>query len=280
MEEVTENIVKAVATYGLDVVAAIVILVIGIFVANAARSLTTRLCAKAEKIDDTLSSFFSGIVYYIVLAFVVTAVLARFGIQTASLIAVFGAAGLAIGLALQGTLSNIAAGVMLLLFRPFKAGDFVEVAGIAGTVKTISLFVTELATADNVQILAPNGQVWGAAVKNYSFHETRRIDCVIGIAYEDNIDTAFESAQAVVENSPLVLKAPEPMIVVSELGDSAVNLTVRVWCNASDYWALRFALNKSLKERFDADQISIPYPQRTIHINNAGPIAADIGSAQ
>lgn len=280
MEQVTENIVKAIATYGLDVVAAIVIFIIGLIVAKAARNLTTRLCAKAQKIDDTLSSFFAGIVYYVVLAFVITAVLARFGIQTASLIAVFGAAGLAIGLALQGTLSNIAAGVMLLLFRPFKAGDFVEVAGIAGTVKTISLFVTELATADNVQILAPNGQVWGAAVKNYSFHATRRIDCVIGIAYEDNIDTAFESAQAVVENSPLVLKDPAPMIVVSELGDSAVNLTVRVWCNASDYWALRFALNKLLKERFDADQISIPYPQRTIHINNTGTLAADSASAQ
>lgn len=279
MEQVTENFVGAIATYGLDVVAAIVILVIGLIAANAARSLTKRLCAKAQKIDDTLSSFFSSIVYYIVLAFVITAVLARFGIQTASLITVFAAGGLAIGLALQGTLSNIAAGVMLLLFRPFKAGDFVEVAGIAGTVKTISLFVTELATADNVQILAPNGQVWGAAVKNYSFHATRRIDCVIGIAYEDNIDTAFESAQAVVENSPLVLKDPEPMIVVSELGDSAVNLTVRVWCNAGDYWALRFALNKSLKERFDADQISIPYPQRTIHINNTGTPAADSVSA-
>jgi small conductance mechanosensitive channel len=266
MENVEENILGLVATYGVDIVAAIVILVVGLMAAGWARGLVNRICAKSNRIDDTLGPFFANLIYYAVVAFVCIAVLARFGVQTTGLIAVFGAAGLAIGLALQGTLSNIAAGVMLLMFRPFKVGDFVEVAGIAGTVKSITLFVTELATADNVQILAPNGQVWGACVRNFSHHGTRRIDCVIGIGYEDDIDTAFASAQAVADSDDRVLQDPAPMIAVSELGDSAVNLTVRVWCNAGDYWPLRFGLNKSLKERFDADKISIPYPQRTVHL--------------
>ncbi len=268
MENVKDNVLNLIATYGLDVVAAIVILVAGLMAAGWARRVVNRISAKSDRIDDTLGSFFANLTYYAVVAFVCIAVLARFGIQTTSLIAVFGAAGLAIGLALQGTLSNIAAGVMLLLFRPFKVGDFVEVAGISGTVKCITLFVTELATGDNVQILAPNSQVWGTCVKNFSHHETRRIDCVIGIAYEDNIDNAFASAQAVIDGDDRVLQNPAPMIAVSELGDSAVNLTVRVWCDAGDYWPLRFGLNKSLKERFDTDDISIPYPQRAVHLVN------------
>jgi len=266
MQDVIDNVMTIITAYGLNVVAAIVILIVGLMVAGWAKRFVLKMSAKASMVDDTLAGFFAGLTYYAVVAFVIIAVLARFGVETTSLIAVFGAAGLAIGLALQGTLSNVAAGVMLLLFRPFKVGDLVEAAGIMGTVKSISLFVTEFATLDNVQVLAPNSQVWGSAVKNFSHHDTRRIDCVIGIAYEDDINVAFASAQAVVDEDFRVLKDPEPMIVVSELGDSSVNLTIRVWCNATDYWGLRFGLNKSLKERFDADQISIPYPQRTLHI--------------
>lgn len=277
MENVKDNVVTLIATYGLDVVAAIVILIIGLIAARWAQRLVARSCTKSARIDDTLGAFFANLTYYAVVAFVFIAVLAQFGIQTTSLIAVFGAAGLAIGLALQGTLSNIAAGVMLLLFRPFKVGDFVEVAGIAGTVKSITLFVTELATGDNIQILAPNAQVWGTCVRNFSHHDTRRIDCIIGIAYEDDIDDAFASAQAVIDGDDRVLKDPAAMIAVSELGDSSVNLTVRVWCNAGDYWPLRFGLNKSLKERFDTDKISIPYPQRALHFVG-GATAPQIGA--
>ncbi len=274
MENVKNNALELIATYGFDVVAAIVILVLGLMVAGWVRRLVTRICTNSARVDNTLGPFFAALVYYAIVAFVFIAVLARFGIQTTGLIAVFGAAGLAIGLALQGTLSNIAAGVMLLLFRPFKVGDFVEVAGIAGTVKSITLFVTELATGDNVQILAPNGQVWGSCVRNFSHHSTRRIDCLIGISYDDDIDHAFASATGVVESDSRVLQDPAPMIAVSELGDSSVNLTVRAWCDAGDYWPLRFDLNKSLKERFDADKISIPYPQRDVHIVGGNLVSA------
>ena len=193
------------------------------------------------------------------------AVLSQFGVETTSFIAVLGAAGLAVGLALQGTLSNVAAGVMLLLFRPFKIGDYIEGGGLAGTVKSISLFVTELATPDNVQIIAPNSQLWGSAIKNYSFHPTRRVEILIGIAYEDDIDKALAAIVDEVKKDSRVLADPAPMAAVTGLGDSSVNFTVRVWCNAADFWALKFDLTKKLKNRMDAENITIPYPQRTVH---------------
>ena len=188
------------------------------------------------------------------------------GIETTSLIAVFGAAGLAIGLALQGTLSNVAAGVMLLIFRPFKVGDFVEAGGTAGTVKGITLFVSELATPDNVQILVPNSQVWGTIVKNYSHHETRRVDLVMGIDYADDIDKAQTVVERVVKADSRVLADPAPMVVVGNLGESSVDLTIRVWCQSGDYWPLKFDLTKTLKQEFDKEQLSIPFPQQTVHM--------------
>lgn len=266
-EEVWGLIVGLVTTYGLSVVGAIVILVVGFVIAGWVRGSVKSALSRVQKVDETLRGFFSSLAYYAVVVFTIVAVLAQFGVQTTSFIAVIGAAGLAIGLALQGTLSNVAAGVMLLLFRPFKIGDYIEGGGLAGTVKGITLFVTELATPDNVQIIAPNSQLWGSAIKNYSFHPTRRVDIVIGIAYEDEIDKALAAIVDECRKDSRVQGDPAPMAAVTDLGDSSVNFTVRVWCNAADYWGLKFDLTKNLKNRMDAENISIPYPQRTVHMN-------------
>ena len=274
LNTVADQVVLLITTYGLDVVGAIAILIVGWIGAGWASRLVDRALGQSVKFDQTLRSFFASFVRYFVLAFTVLAVLSQFGVQTASLIAVFGAAGLAIGLALQGTLSNVAAGVMLLIFRPFKVGDYVEAGGQAGSIKGINLFMTEFATPDNVQILVPNSQIWGSAVKNYSFNTTRRLDLVIGVAYEDSIDQALALAERVTGADARVHKDPAAFVAVSELGDSAVNLLVRVWCDAGDYWGVKFDLTRALKEAFDHEGISIPYPQRTVHLQREQPAAA------
>jgi small conductance mechanosensitive channel len=266
MEEGVREAMVIITAYGLNVIGAIIILIVGRIIAGWAESAVDRWLKRSERFDETLRGFFAKAARYLVIIFTFLAVLSQFGIETTSIIAILGVAGLAIGLALQGTLSNVAAGVMLLIFRPFKTGDFVEAAGIAGTVKSITVFITELATPDNVQILAPNSQVWGATVRNYSFHPTRRVDLVMGIDYGDNIDSAMETVLGVVNADSRVLRDPEPMVVVGNLGESSVDLTIRVWCNADDYWPLKFDLTKALKQRFDQEGISIPFPQRTIHM--------------
>ena len=262
-------VMALVTTYGLSVIGAIVILVVGFVVVGWVRGSVNKGLSRFKKVDATLRHFFSSLAYYAVVVFTIIAVLSQFGVETTSFIAVLGAAGLAVGLALQGTLSNVAAGVMLLLFRPFKIGDYIEGGGLAGTVKSITLFVTELATPDNVQIIAPNSQLWGSAIKNYSFHPTRRVDIAIGIAYEDEIDKALAAIVDEANKDSRVLADPAPMAAVTDLGDSSVNFTVRVWCNAADYWGLKFDLTKNLKNRMDAENITIPYPQRTVHMAGA-----------
>ena len=264
-----DEISALIATYGLSVIGAIVILIVGLWASGWAARATERGLMRTGKVDATLGHFFGSLVKYLVIAFTVIAVLSEFGVQTASLIAIFGAAGLAIGLALQGTLSNVAAGVMLLLFRPFKVGDFIDGGGVTGTVKAISLFVTELATADNVQIIAPNGQMWGAAIKNFSHHPTRRVDFVVGIDYSDNIDTAMATIRRVSEADSRVHKDPEPFVVVGELADSSVNLIVRLWVDAGDYWGVKFDLTKAFKEQLEADGITFPFPQQDVHMHQA-----------
>jgi small conductance mechanosensitive channel len=244
----------------------VIILIIGWIVAGWARRSVDRGLSKIEKMDVTLRHFLASLVRYVILVFVVLAVLAQFGVQTASLIAIFGAAGLAVGLALQGTLSNVAAGVMLLLFRPFKVGQYVQAGGHGGTVKAIDLFMTELATPDNVQILIPNGQIWGSSVTNYSFHETRRVDFLVGIDYGDDIDKAFDVLKGVIAKDNRCLADPAPQIVVGELADSSVNIIVRVWSAGSDYWGVKFDLTKAFKESLEAAGITIPFPQRTVHM--------------
>ena len=269
MEDAMKEGISLLTSYGLKVIGAILILMVGRILANWTRTRVAAWLGRSGKIDQTLQGFLASFARYMVLIVTFLAVLSQFGIETTSLIAVFGAAGLAVGLALQGTLSNVAAGVMLLVFRPFKVGDFVEAGGTAGTVKSITLFISELATADNVQILVPNSQVWGTVVKNYSHHATRRVDLVMGIDYADDIDKAQSVVEQVVKADARVLPDPAPMVVVGNLGESSVDLTIRVWCQAGDYWPLKFDLTKHLKQKFDKEKISIPFPQRTVHMVKA-----------
>ena len=264
--QITDQVVGLITTYGFNVVGAVVVLIVGLIVAGWAKRTVQRMLRRSGRVDDTLTGFLGSLVKYAVVAFTVIAVLQQFGVEATSLVAIFGAAGLAIGLALQGTLSNVAAGVMLLLFRPFKVGDRIDAAGHAGSVKVISLFTTEMATGDNVQIIIPNSAIWGTAIKNYSFNDTRRVDLVMGIDYGDDIDTAMATINRVISEEPRAKADPEPLVAVSELADNSVNLVVRVWVDAGDYGSVRFDLTKKLKEQLEADGISFPFPQRTVHM--------------
>ena len=265
LQEITDELVLIITQYGLDVIGALIILIIGYIVSKRVPAMLIKIMNK-RGIDPTVSGFLGSLARFGILAITLLLVLAQFGVQTASLIAVLGAAGLAIGLALQGTLSNVAGGVMLLIFRPMKVGQYVEVAGHGGTVKAISLFTTELATPDNIQVIIPNGSVWGSAIRNFSFHPTRRMDLVMGIAYEDDIDKARDIMLRLIEADERSHKDPAPLIEVAELADSSVNFTVRVWCDNGDYFPLKFALTKAFKQAFDKEGISIPYPQRDVHL--------------
>ncbi len=267
-QEYTDMAISFATTYGLNIIGAVLILIIGWIIAGWARGFVAKMLGKSPKIDITLTSFLSSTVRYIILIFTLIAVLGKFGVETASLITILGAASLAIGLALQGTLSNVAAGVMLLIFRPFRIGDFISAAGFAGTVKTLGLFVTELATGDNVQIIIPNSQIWGAAIQNFSAHDTRRVDLVIGIGYDDNIDDAIAEIGHVITADDRAMTDPEPAIFVGELADSSVNIVVRVWTESGNYWPLKAALTKDIKHRFDDKGISFPYPQQDVHLIN------------
>lgn len=265
-QEYTDIAISFATSYGLNIIGAILILIIGWIIAGWARGVVAKMLGKSAKIDVTLTSFLSSSVRYIILIFTLIAVLGKFGVETASLITILGAASLAIGLALQGTLSNVAAGVMLLIFRPFRIGDFISAAGFAGTVKNLGLFVTELATGDNVQIIIPNSQIWGASIQNFSAHDTRRVDLVIGIGYDDNIDAAIAEIGHVIEADERAMTEPEPAIFVSELADSSVNIVARVWTQSGNYWPLKAALTKNIKHRFDEKGISFPYPQQDVHL--------------
>lgn len=268
LTQLINNITGIVAQKGLDVLVALVVLIIGRVVAKWIRRIVTRGLEHANA-DETLVPFLAGLAYWSVTGVVVVIVLGMVGIQAASLVAVLGAAGLAVGLALQGTLSNFAAGVMLLVFRPFRVGDFVEAGGEAGAVKAIGLFSISLATGDNVEIVIPNQTVWGSTIKNYAANETRRNDMIVGISYHDDMDVAINTIKTILADEPRVLADPEPLVAVMELGDSAVNLVVRPWCKKEDYWGLRFDLMKVFKEKIEAAGCSFPYPQRDVHLYNA-----------
>ncbi len=240
-------VMDLVAAWGLEVLGAIVVLLLGRIAAKWARR-SVRAVLERGKMDPTLVPFVSSLVYYLVMAFVVIAVLGMVGIQTASLVAVLGAAGLAVGLALQGTLSNFASGVMLLVFRPFRRGDYVEAAGVAGSVETVGIFTTTLTTPDNVEIVIPNSAVWGRTIKNYAVNATRRVDMVVGISYSDDIQRAIDTITGILREDARVLTNPEPVVAVNEFAASSVSLVVRPWCKREDYWPLRFALTRSFKE--------------------------------
>jgi small conductance mechanosensitive channel len=264
-EEIVQTLVSAMSTWGLQVIGALILLIVGRWVAGAL-SRSARRGLERSKLDASLVPFLSGIVYYLTIAVVLIAVLNLFGIETTSLIAVLGAAGLAVGLAMQGTLSNVAAGVMLLIFRPLRPGEYVEVAGVAGTAYEIGLFSTTLNTPDNVRITIPNSAVFGETIKNYSTNDTRRNDLVMSISYGDDIGRAVEVLQKVLAGDSRVLKDPEPVVAVGALADSSVDLVVRPWCRKEDYWALRFDLTRRCKEELESAGLSIPFPQRDLHV--------------
>ncbi|MCF8467324.1 MAG: mechanosensitive ion channel [Sneathiella sp.] len=268
-QQVLDEMLLIITQYGLDVIGALVILIVGNIISKKVPEILKNMMEK-RGIDPTVSGFLGSFTRFTILAFTLLLVLAQFGVQTASLIAVLGAAGLAIGLALQGTLSNVAGGVMLLIFRPMKVGHYVEVAGQGGTVKHLGLFTTEIATPDNIQIIIPNGSVWGSAIRNFSFHSTRRMDLLIGISYEDDIDKARAVIEKLVLADERSHREPAPVIEVIELADSSVNFTVRVWCDNANYFPLKFALTKAIKQTFDKEGISIPFPQRTVHMVKEG----------
>lgn len=239
----------------------LLILWIGMKVAKWISKTVRKLATKNPAIDDTLGNFLASIVKYIVTAFVVIAAITNLGVETASLVAMLGAATLAIGLALQGTLGNVAAGVMLMLFRPYKLGDYVKVAGEEGIVKDINIFTTQLSTLDNVEVIIANGEAWGSTIQNYTSLGVRRVDVDYGIHYDDDMDKAIKIIKDTAAAHPHVLSEPDaPWAKVVKLNDSSIDIQSRAWCKAEHYWDVMFDLNKSIKEAFDKGGITIPYP--------------------
>ncbi|MDX1434562.1 MAG: mechanosensitive ion channel [Gammaproteobacteria bacterium] len=268
MDDVNKYVEMAqdvIAAYGLKVIAAIIIFLLGRWIARALARVAGRAMSRAGT-DEMLVKFVQGLVYAALLAFVILAALNQLGIQTTSFIAVIGAAGLAIGLALQGSLSNFAAGVMLIIFRPFKVGDFIEAAGTSGVVEEIMIFSTKLKSPDNKQLYVPNGAILSGIITNYSAKEQRRVDLVFGCGYGDDIKKAKSLLEEIVRSNPLVLSDPAPVVAVLELGESSVNFVVRPWVKTSDYWDAHFQITETVKQRFDEQGLSIPFPQRDVHL--------------
>ena len=251
--------------YAMNVLGAILILVVGLWVAGRAGRLIRNLGVKYPQLDLTLFNFLGSLARWAVVTLTVIVVLSQFGVKTTSLIAILGAAGLAVGLALQGTLSNLAAGVMLLVFRPFKVGDYVTAGGHSGTVEEISLFTTSMVSPDNVLTIVPNGDIWAAAVTNFSAKDTRRLDLVFGVSYSTDLKLTEQALRELIDADERILIQPAaPFVAVTNLNASSVDFTIRVWCKASDYWALKFHMLKTVKETFDQRGIEIPFPTTTI----------------
>lgn len=265
LSNLTDRLSELFAVYGLRFVYAIIILIIGRFVAKGIRRFIRRVMTRSN-VEETLIKFVESLSYFALLAFVVVAALNQMGIQTASFIAVLGAAGLAIGLALQGSLSNFAAGVLMIIFKPFKVDDYVEGAGVAGTVEKVQIFTTQLKSPDNKTIIVPNAKIMGDNITNYTVKGTRRVDLVFGIGYGDDIDKARNIISQIITGDERVLEDPAPVVLVSELAESSVNLTVRVWTTVDDYWNYYFDTTETVKKRFDQEGINIPFPQRDVHI--------------
>ncbi len=255
--------------YGLDVLGALAILIVGSMVAGWARRRVLRVLNRAPRVDETLKPVIASIVRYGILVLVLIAVLAQFGIQTTSIIALLATAGLALGLALQGTLQNIAAGIMLLFLRPFRVGDYIDAEGLSGTIEEIGLFTTHMRTSNGIYLEVPNAKIWNRAILNYSRVEARRLSVVVGISYGDDIDNAQAVLLELMTSDSRVNAEPAPQVLVKELSDSSVNLDLRCWAAAGDYWGLLCDLNKAVKQRLDAEGITIPFPQRDVHLYQA-----------
>ena len=265
-EEIEGLINTYVIPWGINIVMAIVIYIVGKIVVNILISVFGKLMAKS-KYDDMLVDFLKSILRALLMLFVIIAALNQLGVNTTSLVAILGAAGLAIGLSLQGSLQNFAAGVMLLVFKPFKSGDFIEAGGTMGTVKSIGIFSTVMTTPDNKEIIVPNGAIYSNNITNFSAKDTRRVDMVFGIGYGDDLLKAKQILEGMVTEDSRILSEPAPQVAVSELGDSSVNFVVRPWVNSGDFWGVKFDFTEAVKLRFDQEGISIPFPQMDVHVH-------------
>ena len=252
--------------YGPAVLQAIIIYIVGKWVAKILRGIFRRVLLKS-KVDPTLASFVVNVAYAVLVVFVIITAVDKLGVQTTSFVALLGAAGLAVGFALQGSLSNFASGVMIILFRPFKLGDFVEAGGTAGVIESIDMLVTVLTTPDNKKIIVPNSTMMGGTIVNYSAHATRRVDMVFGIGYDDDLQKAKQALETILANHPLVLKDPAPAVALGEFADSSVNFNVRPWVKTEDYWKVYSDIHETVKLEFDKQNISIPFPQQDVHLH-------------
>jgi small conductance mechanosensitive channel len=266
MEQYMDKILEMVSLYGVKVITALVVFVVGRWIAKIIRKITSRMMKKA-KVEPILIGFTSNMVYIALVAFVIIAALGQLGIQTTSFIAILGAAGLAIGLALQGSLANFAAGFLMVVFRPFSVSDYIEGAGVAGTVEQIQIFTTTLLTPDNKTIIIPNAKLTGDNIVNWTAKGTRRVDMVFGIGYDDDIDKARKIMEEVLAKDERILKDKATQISVVELADSSVNFVVRPWAKVSDYWGVYMDAMENIKKAFDEQGISIPYPQQDVHLH-------------
>ena len=254
--------------FGGKALVAIAIFVVGRILARMV-SKSVRKVLQKQEVDKILETFVSNLSYWVLMVFVIIAAINHLGIQTTSLIAVMGAAGLAIGLALQGSLSNFAAGVLIVIFRPYRVGDFVEAAGISGAVVQVQILTTILRTPDNKQIIVPNSEIMGSIITNYSANETRRVDLTVGVSYSDDLDKVRKTLEELVNADARILKDPACLIAVSALADSSVNFNVRPWVKTEDYWDVYYSLTEAIKKRFDQEDISFPFPQQDVHLYKA-----------
>jgi small conductance mechanosensitive channel len=267
MEQIILKIQEWMALYGLKVIAAVAILVIGRWAAKGVRAIIRRLMEKS-RVEEALITFVTSLAYVGMMAFIIIAALGTLDVPTASFVAVLGAAGLAVGLALQGSLANFAAGVLMVIFKPFKVEDLVEAGGTLGVVEEIGIFNTEMRTPDNKKVIIPNAKVTGDNIVNYTVKGVRRVDMVASVSYSDDLDKVRKVLEGIIADDDRILKDPEPTIGVLEMADSSVNFAVRPWVKVDDYWDVYFATQEKIKKGFDAAGIVIPFPQRDVHLFN------------
>jgi len=266
LSKAADTAMTVITTYGLKVIGAIVILVVGWILAGMAQRWILRAGSKAKRLDMTVTTFAASTFKYVVMTFTLIAVLSSFGVETTSFVAVLGAVGIAIGLALQGTLGHVASGLMLILFRPFRVGDYIEAGGVAGTVHSISLFVTEIDTADNVHVVVPNGLIWGGTMRNLHENRTRRLEIQVVISYDHDVSDAIDLVRGLIKNDNRILKTPAPVVGAMTLTESGVRLVIQVWMEREQLADVQYRLNQAIKEAFDAKGIAFAAPQRVVQV--------------
>ena len=268
MESSVQTVTDIIGFYTLNIALAIVIFVVGKWLANKVTNIVVAILRKTNGLDETLIKFLRNIIYYTLMIVVILTALSKLGVETTSFFAILGAAGLAIGLALKDSLGNFASGVMIILFKPFKVGDVVNAAGVTGSVQEVGIFNSIFITPDNQKVIVPNGAITSGSITNINANDTRRVDLVVGIGYDDDIKKAKETLTNILNANDKILLDKGITVAVSELADSSVNFVVRAWVNTPDYWAVKFALTEEVKTVFDKEGISIPYPQQDVHHHN------------